>query len=243
MTLQNILSLAFTSFSIASLASGQNTPQSGSLREIDFSALVKETQQTPNEPGYAGLIWWIPTDYWVISAQRSGLAEDKAKQRFAPLEKYTIVAVAVGKIGIGNIDWVPEPTIRENVVLRDSDGNTYQPVQKLTGDAEGLATIIKPIFANILGPMGQNIQLLFFAGSNKMAKPIADPTAAGSFSVVITKLVDGKDKVFEWKLPLTTLSPPKYCPVGKERVQANWKYCPWHGVKLDDVSASQTASK
>ena len=84
--------------------------------------------------------------------------------------------------------------------------------------------------------MGQNIQLLFFAATNKLAPPIADPKAPGNFSVVLTKVFDGRDKVFEWKLPLTALSPPEFCPVGKERVQANRKYCPWHGVKLDDTA-------
>ncbi len=244
MALRRVALVAFTFVALSSFALGQDTAKSQTPADIDFSAFVKETQQTANEPGYAGLVWWIPTDYWVISAKRGGLTEDKARQRFAPLEKYTVVAVALGKIGIGNIDWLPETTVRENVLLRDSDGNTYQPVQKVTGDAEGLASIAKPIFANILGSMGQNIQLMFFAASNKMAKPIADPKNQGTFSVVLTKLFDGRDKVFEWKLPLTALSPPKYCPVGKERVQANWKYCPWHGVKLDEPHPpAQSASQ
>ncbi|MEE9234396.1 MAG: hypothetical protein V3U28_03030 [Candidatus Acidoferrales bacterium] len=31
-------------------------------------------------------------------------------------------------------------------------------------------------------------------------------------------------------LPL--LLPPVYCPQGGERMNANWNYCPWHGVEL-----------
>lgn len=210
---------------------------------MDFSAFIRETQQSPSEPGYAGLVWWIPTEYWEISSQRNGTTEKRAKEEFAPLRKYTVVAVALGKIGVGNINWISEPEIRSSVFLRDSEGNTYPAVQKLTGDAEGLAAMLKPVFGNILGTMGQNIQLMFFPASNKMSKLIADPSASGGFSVILSKLIDGKDKVFEWKLPLTTLSPPKYCPVGKERVQANWKYCPWHGVKLDESVSSEPGPK
>lgn len=81
---------------------------------------------------------------------------------------------------------------------------------------------------------------LFFPAVNKMLQPIADPLKAGSFSLLLSKLADGKDKVFESKRPLTSLSPSKYCPVGKERVQANWKYCPWHGVRLDDSASPAT---
>ncbi|MFL6302518.1 MAG: hypothetical protein ACJ72H_03170 [Candidatus Sulfotelmatobacter sp.] len=208
--------------------------QSSPPRDFDFASFLKETQQSANEAGYAGLVWWIPTEYWEISSERSGVPEEKATQRYAPLRKYTVVAVAVGKIGIGNINWVSESDIRDNVRLRDADGNTYPPVQKLSGDAEGLVAVLKAVFGNTLGAMGQNIQLLFFSASNKMAKPIADPTSTGEFSVIVSKIIEGKDKKFEWKLPLTSLSPPKYCPVGKERLQANWKYCPWHGVRLDE---------
>lgn len=206
--------------------------------DFDMSAFIRETQQSPNEAGYAGVIWWMPTEFWEISLERSGMSEEKAKQRYEPLRKYTMVAVALGKIGIGNINWISEPEIRDATTLRDSANNIYYPVQKLSGDAEGLVSVLKPVFGNMLGAMGQNIQILFFPATDKMARPISDARAPGSFSVVVAKLVDGKDKVFEWKLPLTTLSPPKYCPVGKERMQANWKYCPWHGVKLDEPSPS-----
>ena|SRR5271166_261026 len=235
------LCLVFCFCAICTSVLGQEAAKATSDQNVDFSAFVKETQQTPSEAGYAGLVWWIPTEYWEIALERSGMPAEQAKQRYAPLRKYTVVAVALGKIGIGNINWVSEPEIRDNTVLRDADGNTYSPAQKLSGDAEGLVAVLKPVFGNILGTMGQNIQLLFFPASNKMAKPIADPTAAGSFSVVVSKLVDGKDKVFEWKLPLTALSPPRYCPVGKERMQANWKYCPWHGVKLDEPAIPSTS--
>jgi hypothetical protein len=218
------------------VATGQEPASSASSADVDIPALVKETQQTVSESGVYGLVWWIPTEYWVVSLERAGMSEEKAKQRYAALRKYTVVAVAVGKIGIGNINYFPETDIRDNLLLRDSEGNSYHPVQKVSGDAEGLASIMKPVFANLLGPMGQNIQLLFFPAANKMSEPIADPLKAGSFSLVLSKLV-GADRIFEWKLPLTSLSPPKYCPVGKERVQANWKYCPWHGVKLDEPAS------
>jgi len=233
MLFRRLLSLGLLICAALSNLEAQESNKPISARDIDFSAFVKETQQQPNEPGYAGLVWWIPTQFWELSAQRSGVPEDRAEQRYEPLRKYTVVAVALGKIGVGNINWVSEPDIRDNVLLRDSEGNTYPAVQKLSGDAEGLSSILKPVFANILGAMGQNIQLLFFPATNKMAKPIADPLADGSFSIVISNVLGGKQATFEWKLPLTNLSLPKYCPLGKEPVQANWKYCPWHGVSLD----------
>jgi len=206
---------------------------STSAADFDLPALARETQQMLNVPGYFGMVWWIPTEYWEHASERAGMSEEKAKEHYAALRKYTVVAVAVGKIGIGNVDYISEPEVRDATTLRDSDGTVYQSVQKLSGDAEGLLAVMRAVFPKIMGPMGQNLQMLFFPATNQMAKPIADPLSPGGFSVTLSKIVGGKDKVVEWRLPLTTLSPPKYCPVGRERVQSNWLYCPWHGVKLD----------
>jgi len=235
------LSVCFAAALVCSSLIAQDKTKTSASGDFDMSGFLHETQQSPNEAGYAGVVWWIPTEFWEISLERNGMSQEKAAQTYAPLRKYTVVAVAMGKVVIGNINWISEAEIRVSTTLHDSSGNIYQPVQKLSGDAEGLVSVLKTVFGNMLGTMGQNIQLLFFPGTDKMARPIADPLAEGSFSVIVTKLIDGKDKTFEWKLPLTTLSPPKYCPVGKERVQANWKYCPWHGVKLDE-SSNSTAS-
>jgi hypothetical protein len=219
---------------------GQGSKPVTSAADFDMSAFMQETQQHVNEAGYLGLIWWIPTQYWALASERAGMSEEKAKERYAALQKYTVFAVVVGKLGIGNIDYISEPEVRDATSLRDSDGTVYQPVQKLSGDAEGLLAIMKAVFGNTMGPMGRNVQMLFFPSTNKMAKPIADPLSTNSFSVTLSKMIGGKDKTFEWRLPLTTLSPQKYCPIGKERVQANWKYCPWHGVRLDATSSDST---
>lgn len=216
---------------LVTCASAQTSDPKSS--EVDFPALVHETQQQIGEAGYTGLVWWIPPKYWQLSAERMGFSADKAAERYKSLNQYTMLVVAVGKIGIGTINWYSDPEIRKNIRLRDANGDTYSPVEKVSGDAQGLASILQPVFANNLGPMGQNCDILFFPGADKMAQTIADPLAEGSFSVTINNLIAAKDETFEWRLPLTSLSPAKYCPIGRERVQANWKYCPWHGIKLD----------
>lgn len=203
----------------------------------DFFALARETQQHVRDPGYFGLLWWVPVEYWEKVVEGSGMSVEKARERFAPLRKYTTIVVAVGTTGIANINWISEPELRANLKLRDAAGNDYEPLQEVSGDAKGLASIMKPMMANMGGAIGQNMQFYFFPASDKMANPIADALAPGSFSVVITNILGPKESIYEWKLPLTSLSPPRYCPVGKERMEASWKYCPWHGVKLDDTVA------
>src|SRR5689334_2104570 len=109
-------------------AFAQEAGKAPTSEEIDLSTVIKETQQSANESGYVGLVWWIPTEYWEISLVKAGLSEDKAKERYAPLKKYTVVAAGLGKMGIGNINWVPETDIRDNLRLRDSEGNMYPSV-------------------------------------------------------------------------------------------------------------------
>lgn len=212
-------------------------PAAPSAVETKINAIVKETQQTVGGKDITGFVWWLPAEFWEESAIEQGSAPEQARTSFAALHDYTMVIVAVGKVGLGNINWRSEKEIRAGTTLRDSDGQVYQPLQEISGDAQGIASIVRPVLSNILGPMGQNLQILFFPAKTKSGKLIADPTQASSFSVVLTNLTTQKESEFSWRPPLTSLSPPKFCPVGKERVEANWKFCPWHGVPLDAAAA------
>jgi hypothetical protein len=159
------------------------------------------------------------------------------------MNRYTLVAVGIGKLGIGNVNWYSEQVIRSGTSLTDSSGAIYTPLTELTGDASGFASILKPIFSNLLGPMGQNIQLLFFPAKSATGKLIADPLHEGSFSVRLFYPAEKVDSQYEWRLPLTSLSPPRFCSVGKERVQADWKFCPWHGNSLDVTAPTPQAAE
>lgn len=210
----------------------ESAPSASAETKID--AIIKETQQTVGGKDTTGFVWWLPAEFWEQSAIEQGSTPEQARSSFAALRDYTMVIIAVGKVGLGNINWRSEKEIRAGTSLRDSDGQVYQPLQEISGDAQGIASIVRPVLANILGPMGQNLQILFFPAKTKSGRPIADPTRASSFSVVLSNLTTLKESEFSWRLPLTSLSPPKFCPAGKERVEANWKFCPWHGVPLDE---------
>jgi len=202
--------------------------------------IVRETQKTVGGKGMVGLVWWIPAEYWERAAEEQGQSLEAANSTFAPLHDYTMVVVAVGKLGIGNINWYPEDDIRSSTTLRDATGTAYKPLTQISPDALGVASFLKPMFANMLGTMGQNLQILFFPAKSEKGTPLANPVREGRFSVIIANLMGQKETIYEWRLPLTSLSPPKYCPVGKERVEANWKFCPWHGNRLDDVAPADS---
>ncbi len=218
------------------IAQEPDAPGSGETR---IDAIIKETQQTVGGKDTTGIVWWLPPEFWEESAVEQGTPPEQARTNFATLHDYTMIIIAVGKVGLGNINWRTEKEIRAGTILRDSEGQTYQPLQEISGDAQGIASIIRPVLGNILGPMGQNLQILFFPAKTKSGKLIADPTKASSFYVLLSNLTAQRETEFSWRLPLSSLSPPKFCPAGKERVEANWKFCPWHGVPLDNAVPPQ----
>lgn len=235
------LTLILVLLSTRPLILGAQQPVEAEAADTKIEDITKETQKTIGGKNSVGLVWWLPTEFWEQSAIQQGSSYEEAKKTFAPMRDYTMIIVAVGKMGIGNINWYSENEIRSNTSLRDSGGHTYQPLTEISADAQGIASIIKPVLSNILGPMGQNIQILFFQAKTAEGKLIANPTLGGSFTVRISNLASQKDADFEWRLPLTSLSPPIFCPVGKERVEANWKFCPWHGNRLDDTTRTPVA--
>lgn len=232
---RTILSLVFVFLSSACAFAQAPTAPAPDSSETNINGIIKDTQKQIDGQSLAGMVWWVPTEFWEQSAVKRGSSLQKARETFSSLRQYTVVIVLAGKVGLGNINWYSENEIRSSTSLRDSDGQIYKPITDISPDAAGLLSIIKPVMANVLGPAGQNLQVLFFASKTAKGAPIADPTAEGSFAVLIDGLGGEKLTSYEWRLPLTSLTPPRYCPIGKERMEASWKYCPWHGVKLPPV--------
>jgi hypothetical protein len=144
------------------------------------------------------------------------------------------VGLFLAKVSLlGSFDYVTPPDLLKRTFLRDSEGQDYPAIPEVTGDAKTLADMIRPVLANAMGRAGENFAMLFFPAKKKAGKPIADELTKGSFSVVLKGAAGEPEMIFLWRTPLTSFSAPRYCPVGKERVHADWDYCPWHGVKIE----------
>ena len=211
----------------ASQTSATSQSSVSQVHTPDTPDMLRETQQSVHEHGYVGMIWWIPFEYWEHESGAEAAANLKA------LKEYTLVGAFAGKISsLGAIDFIPGDDLRKKILLRDEDGNEYAAISEISQDAKLLQGMLKPVFANAIGRAGENFELLFFPAKTKNGQLIASPTGRGTFSVVIKDVVGVPQSVYQWRTPLTSLTPPKYCPVGKEQVNANWAYCPWHGVAL-----------
>ncbi|MBI5343300.1 MAG: hypothetical protein HZB63_08365 [Deltaproteobacteria bacterium] len=198
---------------------------------VDLQALVKETQRESRLPKELGLVWWIPTQYW--RAAFTSADPDAGKEQIDKFEKvlspYILVAAVQGQIGpLGGIQWTQENLLRSNLALIDRDGREYRPLSgsAVSPDAKNLISILRPVVANMLGPMGEHLYFLYFPSMTDGKTPIADPLAEGTFSIRLGK------ETHKWRLPLGAMLPRKQCPVDNELFSGAWKYCPFHGKEL-----------
>ncbi len=241
MRVTRLWSIALLLLVAAVLTASAQTPAQSPEEDI-IGDLLKETQSSIHGGGYTGMIWWIPAEFWE-QALRQQMPLEKAATQVKPLREYVMVVVAVGKVGaLGSIDFVAPEKIRTNTVLRDTRGTDYMPMAKVAPEAEVLVGVMKPMLANALGKFGEAIEILFFPAKNGAGNVLADPLQKGSFNIVVKNVVGRPEYIHEWLLPLTSLSPPKYCPAGKERVQANWNFCPMHGVALNEAQPKPAAT-
>ena len=188
------------------------------------------------------MFWWIPTEFWEISWKKQGHSREEAHEKSLPLRKYNLFLIAAGTTDPGNVKWRTEDEIRKATLLFDLNGNIYRPIAAVPLDIQMLVDTLKSELKLMMGRMGENSYLLLFPTMVSDGGPSADPRKPSEISMQVRNLMGPSTDIYAWRLPLSSLSPPKYCPVGKEQLEPSWKYCPWHGIKLPDEAPEQPAA-
>ena len=207
--------------------------RSGFAQEkISLSELVGALQKGSDRTDKVTLVWWAPQEYWRATfSQDPIISQAQADEIVNFLRPYTIFFVVDGSMGkFGAVDYKSESEIRANIQVSDNQGVLYHPLSEdeVNQNAKDFLLMMKPVFASMIGPMGQNMHAIVFPGKDAKGQPIADAKKEGNFSV---KLYEGE---FKWRLPLGVLLPEKICPQDGEKMNGAWKFCPWHGVALTE---------
>ena len=104
---KHVRPIHFTVFLLCFLMQAQfllaQEPAAPAASETKIDAIIKETQQTVGGKDITGFVWWLPAEFWEESAIEQGNTLEQARTSFAALHDYTMVIVAVGKVGLGNI--------------------------------------------------------------------------------------------------------------------------------------------
>jgi hypothetical protein len=216
-------------------SASQGAAPDAEVHPADDPDLMHELQFGVRGKNVVGMVWWVPSEFWQISGEKRGIPAETTAQNMKALKDYTIVAVFLARVsGLGAFDFIPIEEIRKNSFLRDASGNEYRSIPEPSQDAKNLAAILKPILSAAMGKAGENFDLFFFPARGKGRDLIASATQKGRFSVVLKdNMVGVSESAYEFHTPLTAIAPAKFCPVGKERVHADWDYSPRHGVALN----------
>jgi len=202
---------------------------------IDAQAMLQEMMKVSRGPDEVTMIWWVPEQFWRANlAQSAKLTQSQIEDFLKVLHPYTMVMVVSGTIGpFGGMTYKSASEIRSSIKLRDGGGNTYSPLGNdvLDQDTRNFLEMMRPMLKGMLGPMGENMQLIPFQSKSADGTSIADPTKKGSFSVQLA------DEEFRWRLPLDSILPVKQCPACKEECRGSWSFCPWCGTKLSSPPA------
>jgi hypothetical protein len=198
--------------------------------DIDLTALIHETQKMSQKPDEMDLVWWIPEEFWIASfAQNKEMTAKQVDEFLKVVRPYTMVAVVNGSIGaFGAVTYKPEEWVRANTRLIDAQGKTYAPRtdEEIDASTKNMLQMIKPVLANILGPMGKNFHFLLFPAKTAAGGGIAPAKEKGQFTVRLG------EKNFKWRLPLDSVLPAKVCTGCGQEGKGSWSFCPWCGKKL-----------
>jgi len=199
-------------------------------RKIDTNALILETQRQSKDADKISMIWWIPEEFWRASFEQSPNMNATQTEAFLKvLRPYIIIVALDGEMSsLGGITYKSKESIQSTMQIIDSEGNHYSPLsnENIDADTSIYLSQMKPIFSNMLGPMGENMNFYLFSAKNQKGKSILDAKEEGKFSVLMDKVE------YKWKLPLSSLLPPKLCPIDDEKLNGAWKFCPTHGVEI-----------
>ena len=190
-------------------------------RKVDINALVQETQKMSDRSGEMTLIWWIPEEFWRASFEQDpNMTAAQTEEFIKVLRPYMLIVAVDGNIGsFGGVTYKSETTIRGSIQVIDSQGTRYRPLnnENIDANTKNFLSMMKPVFVNMLGPIGQNMHFFLFPAKNTMGQNIAVAKSEGAFSVKLDQ------RVFKWRLPLGSLLPVKICPVDGEKLSVRAK--------------------
>ena len=135
-------------------------------QRIDINALIDETQKMSSSQDEMSMVWWLPEEFWLANfAQDPSSTPEQAQQFVKVLNPYTVLCVIDGLIGtFGGVTYHTEEFIRENIYIVDEKGTRYTPIKNkdLNADTTNFLSMMKPLFVNMLGPMGEICIFIFF---------------------------------------------------------------------------------
>jgi len=198
---------------------------------VSSDALMKELMIQPDT---ATLFWWLPVEGLEAMVRLDpNVKSADVEPLMAMCRPYTIVGFVVGELRNDlTMRWTPPDQVLAHLSAANGSGQAVKPVPQVPQDLEQILGVLKMLFRQLLGPMGENFSFAVFSDKLPDGARLADPGRRGKFTVSLTGISGLKDASATWRLPLD-LGKVKQCGKCRETVKAAWEYCPWCGAKQD----------
>lgn len=199
------------------------------LAHANPDALIGDTQKTKTDSGNFKLVWWMPNEFFVESFSERKVAQKTLDEVIATVDGYAIFAVIDTKIStFGTVEAKkPEDIIATSYLLVNGDTKLQPlPEEEINEGLKTFFSVIKPLFANMMGNMGKSFQFLVFKNKLENGKTLLDATKPGNFTFYLS------EAPFSWRLPLGSLLPPRFDAKTGEEFPGNYNFSPFSGDKL-----------
>lgn len=199
---------------------------------VNITELIRELQIWEKDDKEMSLTFWIPPSYWAISLKNSPDADEATIDNLNTVFK-DVIFICVLDMELhsaGTMTYTSEKNLRRSISIVDAQGNTYSPLKEkeLSQSLIRMSNTLKPMFAKMLGQMGEGMQFYFFEVKDAVGNNLINELKEGDFTV------KHSNREFYYDLPIVELLAPKNCPTDGAVMKGNWNYCPIHGTKLDD---------
>ncbi|CAN7420598.1 hypothetical protein LJR143_002464 [Pseudoxanthomonas sp. LjRoot143] len=202
------------------------------LKDIRLDQMAQDTQRTKIDDDTIELVWLIPSLYWQVSAtQQQELSEGDRKRFLGQLDDYLLIAAVRGKVGLMGIDeFAGSDALLEDLRIVDAAGTSYSPLSpaRIPSQLKNLLAVLRPVMANMLGPMGDNMHFAVFNARDAKGKQLFDPLVDGRLQVRTA------NNSYPFRTPLGSVLPPQHDPKTGESFPGDYHYNPYTGGALQD---------
>ena len=201
--------------------------------QASTAQVAQEVLRSGNEGRRVVNFWWLPVEYWVESARELKKSGDEIDDIRRLFELYMVIAVIDAEVGAdGTLEAATHAMIGPALRVR-RNGADVEILRQIDPKVARLVGELSYVLKASLSVLGQGLRIFFLPNIDDDARPVLHGASKGELEVFYSLgSAAQKPRSFLWRAPLTSIAGPTSCPKDGEELEASWKYCPWHGVKL-----------
>jgi len=204
-------------------------------RAGDSSDIVNETARNlEGGNGRVASFWWLPQEYWERAAKELEIPAEEQEKVRTLFRDYVLVGALDTRLAAS--DKKPEFATIGEIAKRSTflrNGEEVEVLRDVNPELVRLVPSLVYLLRASLSGLGEGLRLLPLPNLDAKGNPILTGDKRGELKLVYRFDDSATPQEVIWRAPLTAVAGAKKCPKGGEKLEANWDYCPWHGVKVD----------